>query len=211
MKFSDRLKYLGHTTYESYLASEHWQDFKVRYRTAKQPMRCAVCNAGRIQLHHHTYDRLGCEQFSDVTPLCREHHVEVHEWLKANANNIVGRTHKAVQALRGVKPPQVPDDRRTSIAKMVDEIHSVASTKRQRKTCVRLAKRRSEIALRSLLLTVRDYVKKEAAQNDPTQPQKPKRIKPPKKKRERRSYRERPIIANNNTMALIKSIIARKP
>ena len=99
MKFSDRLAALGFASYDAYLASAHWQSFKAAYRQSGRPMRCAVCQAKRIQLHHHTYKRLGAERQTDVTPLCREHHEAVHVWLKAN-DAFVDQTAKAVAALR---------------------------------------------------------------------------------------------------------------
>lgn len=106
MKFTDRLKELGFDSYSAYLAGDHWKDFKKRYRENKCPMRCLVCNAGRPQLHHITYKRLGCERFADVVPLCRGHHVAVHEWLDANRSYKPGVkgdvkfTSEAVEALR---------------------------------------------------------------------------------------------------------------
>lgn len=65
-------------------------------------MLCVVCGQRKIQLHHHTYDRIGCELFSDVTPLCRFHHAAVHEWLKKSGRIFVEYTIEAIAFLRGV-------------------------------------------------------------------------------------------------------------
>jgi hypothetical protein len=98
--FHERLAALGFGSYADYLASPHWQDFKRAYRASGRPMSCVVCGAKPIQLHHHTYQRLGAEDVLDVSPLCREHHVAVHDWLKANGK-MVNATHKAVAELGG--------------------------------------------------------------------------------------------------------------
>lgn len=75
-------KTLGFDSYGDYLQSDHWQDFKDAYRRSKRPKRCVVCGATRIQLHHHTYARIGCERLDDVDPLCSDHHEAVHAWLR---------------------------------------------------------------------------------------------------------------------------------
>ena len=37
--------------------------------------RCAVCNnGGKIEPHHRTYERLGCEEGMDCIPVCRKCH-----------------------------------------------------------------------------------------------------------------------------------------
>ncbi len=101
MKFTEQLKTLGFASYGEYLQSSHWSNFKKRYKAAGQRMKCLVCGEGPIQLHHHTYVRLGAELFTDVSPLCRPHHEAVHEWLKASGLIFVEQTHKAVVALGG--------------------------------------------------------------------------------------------------------------
>jgi len=98
--FSDRLESLGFSSYSEYLSSDHWRLFKESYRKSDRPMKCAVCCAGKIQLHHHTYVRLGKEKLDDVTPLCRVHHEAVHGWLKDN-RKMVNATHLAIGFLKG--------------------------------------------------------------------------------------------------------------
>lgn len=102
MTFTERIRSLGFSLYQDYLASEHWKSFRSRYRRSGRPMRCAVCNKGPIQLHHHTYSRLGQEFLGDVTPLCRAHHVAVHDWIRER-NKPVSLTHKAIYQLRKVR------------------------------------------------------------------------------------------------------------
>jgi hypothetical protein len=103
MKFNDRIKELGFASYDDYLSSPHWHNFKIRYRDSGLSMRCAVCGRGKIQLHHHTYVRLGQEKLDDVTPVCREHHKAIHEWLKSGGRIFVEFTHEAIAHLRGEK------------------------------------------------------------------------------------------------------------
>lgn len=75
----------------AYMNSEQWtvqrekwvREFHARHRTAPS---CAVCAAPwkaspssvSLDVHHHTYERLGTETFEDLTALCRDHHEAVH-------------------------------------------------------------------------------------------------------------------------------------
>lgn len=115
MKFSDKLRSLGCVSYAEYLNSSHWATFKKSYKTAGLRMSCVLCGERRVQLHHHTYVRLGSEQLGDVTPLCGPHHQGVHEWLK-DRNKFVEQTHEAIEDLGGVVgewlPPSVKKKRR---------------------------------------------------------------------------------------------------
>jgi hypothetical protein len=94
-------KTLGFQTYDDYLKSDHWEGFKDRYRSSNLPKTCAVCGSKRIQLHHHTYERIGSESLEDVTPLCDRHHKWVHEWLDSNVKP-VSCTLEAVEFVRSV-------------------------------------------------------------------------------------------------------------
>ncbi len=85
----DRLKALGFEKYDDYLNSPHWKQFRQRYVQAGNNLICVVCGTmQRIQLHHVTYERLGCERFSDVRPLCEPHHHQVHACLKADKQTV---------------------------------------------------------------------------------------------------------------------------
>jgi hypothetical protein len=107
VKFSERLESLGFKSYADYLTSDHWKDFRQRYKDAGRPMGCVICAKTFVQLHHVTYVRLGEELFDDVIPVCRPHHVAIHDWLKASGRVFVTYTHEAVAALGGVcKPPK---------------------------------------------------------------------------------------------------------
>lgn len=99
--FAKTLHGLGYANYEAYLRSEHWKSFHTRYRNAGLPMECAVCGGGFVELHHHTYERLGAELPTDVTPLCPVHHKAVHKWLEDTGKCLVKFTDQAVRALGG--------------------------------------------------------------------------------------------------------------
>jgi hypothetical protein len=99
MTFKERLCRLGFNTYDDYLSSDHWQRFKEKYRKSGLPLNCAVCHQGPIQLHHHTYERLGQESLKDVDPLCHIHHESVHEYLKQKSLSL-RKTADAINHLR---------------------------------------------------------------------------------------------------------------
>jgi hypothetical protein len=71
-------------TYNQYLQSDHWKNVKYRYWKSGLIKCCGVCGAKEnLDLHHKSYKRIGNERLSDLIPLCRTHHYELHEKLKA--------------------------------------------------------------------------------------------------------------------------------
>jgi hypothetical protein len=66
--------------YKRFLRSDSWKRIRARYRS-ELPWVCFVCGSSRrLQLHHLTYVRFGGdERNEDLRPLCRDHHLEVHE------------------------------------------------------------------------------------------------------------------------------------
>lgn len=79
--FRERLEALGFDCYDAYLYSDHWSNFKSSWRHNNHGLGCVLCGDKNIQLHHHTYERLGSELLTDVTPLCDSHHKQVHDHL----------------------------------------------------------------------------------------------------------------------------------
>lgn len=100
--FKRKLRELGYASYTAYLGSQRWAMFKDTYAARGLSMRCTVCRSTPVELHHHTYVRLGNERLDDVTPLCRRHHKAVHKWLKDSGRIFVEYTHEAVAALAGL-------------------------------------------------------------------------------------------------------------
>jgi hypothetical protein len=67
------------TSYEDYLETKHWQQFKEKY-AHKHKKQCTMCdNKENIHLHHITYERVGNETFEDVVYLCSGCHLKVHQ------------------------------------------------------------------------------------------------------------------------------------
>ena len=68
-------------SYKAYLHTEHWALFREQY-FLRNDRRCKGCGTvdGPIHLHHLTYARVGCEQDTDVTPMCKRcHEIVEHE------------------------------------------------------------------------------------------------------------------------------------
>lgn len=81
--FDKKLESLGFKSYEAYLLSEHWQNFKKRYFSRHNRI-CYCCGKPSQDLHHITYENLGRERLRDVKPLCRDCHKIVHAIVKDN-------------------------------------------------------------------------------------------------------------------------------
>jgi 5-methylcytosine-specific restriction endonuclease McrA len=72
-----RLRKLGYESYSAYLSSPHWRSLKARYRASDLLQRC-MCGERSVHFHHKTYERLGAELLTDLTPLCRVCHDLIH-------------------------------------------------------------------------------------------------------------------------------------
>lgn len=124
MTFKDRLSALGFSSYGDYLKSGHWLLFKEKIKGRKR--RCPVCGSDKnLEIHHKTYERLGCENKGDVVCLCPAHHDDVHAWLKEE-NQSVEATDRAIASIRAKakraervalprKPQRPPKPKRTPI------------------------------------------------------------------------------------------------
>lgn len=81
-----------HSTYRDYLNSKHWKALRreINDELAAEDSRfCYVCNnSDKIQLHHRTYKRLGCELRKDLVVLCGRCHRKVHKIAKAGKSNL---------------------------------------------------------------------------------------------------------------------------
>jgi hypothetical protein len=99
------LKRLGFSTYQEYLASDHWRNLRKRYNDSDLPQRC-VCGRFRDELHHCTYERLGEEFLTDLVPLCWRCHDKLHLLLKTNPSYRLETAH--LDLLVGAEPPLPP-------------------------------------------------------------------------------------------------------
>jgi hypothetical protein len=75
-----KLKDLGYSSYNEYLASTLWEANKTRLRLGWS---CFVCDVKQdLDAHHCSYDNVGNEQDGDLVMLCRHHHLLVHRLVR---------------------------------------------------------------------------------------------------------------------------------
>lgn len=66
--------------YDAYMASPAWQE-RVEAYFSTVPKLCMAClSPEAVSLHHVTYERLGAEDDDDLMPLCRTHHLALHDY-----------------------------------------------------------------------------------------------------------------------------------
>lgn len=64
--------------YPDYLNTQHWHVVRSKAKV-RAGWKCQLCSAtGQLDVHHNTYDNIGCEQDSDVIVLCRTCHSQFH-------------------------------------------------------------------------------------------------------------------------------------
>ena len=73
------LQDLARRNYFAYLRTDWWQARRKRVY-AKANHRCELCHKQGVKLeaHHTTYERVGCERDSDMIALCDPCHEKVH-------------------------------------------------------------------------------------------------------------------------------------
>lgn len=65
--------------YRDYLRTPHWRATRAQ-ALRRAGNRCQVCNAdSHLDVHHRTYERLGCEDAGDLIVLCRSCHDLFHD------------------------------------------------------------------------------------------------------------------------------------
>lgn len=75
-----RLKVLATMPYYQYLQSTEWQERRKQHLKSSG-YRCQICNAYgvRLNVHHRTYERRGCEYYKDLVTLCEDCHNIFHK------------------------------------------------------------------------------------------------------------------------------------
>lgn len=100
--------------YAAYIRSDHWLAVKKRYRASKLPQTCLACGGTPVDLHHRTYNRLGQEWLTDLVPLCREHHNQVHNRLnrrkKRSKLGLWGATNRIIRRVKKGNKHERPSD-----------------------------------------------------------------------------------------------------
>jgi hypothetical protein len=112
--------YAGYPTYDDYLRSRHWRQFRARYQQERR-WRCVICEATTgLELHHKRYDTLGRESFDDVCPLCSDCHPLLHQLHREGQGGLdpsalfvpaLGRQRRALAAKRA-QAMHTPRERR---------------------------------------------------------------------------------------------------
>lgn len=74
-----RVGQLRRLPYEAYLRTPHWRQVRAA-ALERFENQCALCCSGReLEVHHRTYENLGCERPADVTVLCATCHARFHD------------------------------------------------------------------------------------------------------------------------------------
>lgn len=64
--------------YDKYITSKKWENRRKKYYKTHE-RKCSACGStSNLNLHHHTYERMGKERDSDLVPLCSACHEMVH-------------------------------------------------------------------------------------------------------------------------------------
>ena len=66
--------------YQKYLNSKYWKRLKSKYYEIR-PKKCSVCGNSYPELHHLSYKNLRKESSSDLVPVCRTCHQNIHNSL----------------------------------------------------------------------------------------------------------------------------------
>jgi 5-methylcytosine-specific restriction endonuclease McrA len=75
----ERLAALRTMAYADYLKTPEWIRRRFAHLQAVE-YRCQVCNSpDELTVHHRTYERLGCEKYTDLLVLCWPCHKLFHE------------------------------------------------------------------------------------------------------------------------------------
>lgn len=74
----ERVEHLRRLTYAEYLKTDHWQHMRAVAREYYGDS-CRLCPSNdHLEVHHRTYDRLGCELLADLIVLCHNCHSIFH-------------------------------------------------------------------------------------------------------------------------------------
>jgi hypothetical protein len=93
--------YLKNNHYKEYLNSGPWKQFKSLYKSSGLSLNCNICNKhhdATFNFHHKTYERFGCEELSDVVPVCGKCHGAIHKFCVRSGFSIWEATEKLKEA-----------------------------------------------------------------------------------------------------------------
>lgn len=77
--FNPRFWVPGQVSYYSYMQSAEWFHMRMQVMIRAEGL-CEVASCFNLaqDVHHLTYDRLGCERMDDLRAVCRWHHLVLH-------------------------------------------------------------------------------------------------------------------------------------
>lgn len=81
-------------SYENYIKSEEWKTRRNTFMSSlMHRSTCNVCGATKnLHVHHRTYKNLGNEADNHLVTLCKKHHKECHDYIKANNYDLYNGT-----------------------------------------------------------------------------------------------------------------------
>ncbi len=98
-----RIKELRKMPYQEYLATAEWRKRR-RKMVNLFDGRCQLCNEGGVlNVHHRTYERLGCELDADLIVLCRKCHGIYHKTKKLSTDAAANRFAQLNRVLQAEK------------------------------------------------------------------------------------------------------------
>lgn len=74
-KRKNKIEYIK--KYNDYLKTTHWKQFRKNYWKIERKI-CYCCGEEAKDLHHFDYKKMWKEKNSDIIPLCRKCHNEIH-------------------------------------------------------------------------------------------------------------------------------------
>jgi hypothetical protein len=100
------------TSYYSYLKTDHWRDVR-QAALVRAGHKCQLCSATQLlEVHHNTYERLGCERPEDLVVLCDRCHTVFHVQRDKRTRRKILRRNPKTKKLRAKyrKPPKYIDN-----------------------------------------------------------------------------------------------------
>jgi hypothetical protein len=103
-----RLAQLGYSSYQEYLASNHWAELRRRFYASKLSSRtvegehcCRACLRDDVWLsvHHLTYKRIGRERLKDLMLVCDPCHKSIHR--SGHKGSLWSQSNRVVRVKRG--------------------------------------------------------------------------------------------------------------
>jgi hypothetical protein len=110
-------KFVWWKRYSRYLKSHTWEQRR-QGALKRAEGKCQLCPATtRLQVHHVTYDRVGCEQIEDLRVLCEPCHKEIHRNGKPflpldKATRAVSRQRREIRIAKKTELPKPKTKRR---------------------------------------------------------------------------------------------------